>query len=119
MTHAPSAPRSSLPRPATSPAPCSGHWISMTSLAPTATGSIPWSPSQAWVEACSVDNGVDFMDQVFHAMESLFPQRIADEFVLHQRNSLLIHLRITPLVNQLLHHFASGIAICYVWINKF
>merc|ERR1712117_274957 len=42
-----------LPRAATSPAPCSGHWISTTSLVPTATGSTPWSPSRAWVEALS------------------------------------------------------------------
>merc|ERR1712079_515587 len=54
MTFAQSARRSSLLRATTLQARCSGHWISTTSPAPTATKHIPLPPLQAGAGAHSV-----------------------------------------------------------------
>jgi len=56
-------------------------------------------------------NGVDFVDQVFHADNAVLAQVILDQLVVCQSNSLLVDLSVSSLVDQLSDGLEVGIAV--------
>lgn len=63
-------------------------------------------------------NSVDLVDQVLNGQNTVFAQVGLDDRVLRQRNSLLVNLTVTSLVDQLSDGGQVGVTVSNVWLNQ-
>ena len=56
-------------------------------------------------------NGIDLMNQILHADDSIFPKRSSNQCVVCQGNSLLVDFAITTLVDQFIYELQ-------IWIRR-
>ena len=61
-------------------------------------------------------NGIDLMNQILHADDSVFPKRSSNQWVVCQGNSLLVHFAITTLVDQFIYRLQIWVHPCNVWL---
>lgn len=62
-------------------------------------------------------DGVDLMDQVFHADNAIFAKIVLDQLVVCQGNSLFVDLSITTLVDELSHRLEVGVSVGDVGVD--
>lgn len=63
-------------------------------------------------------NSVNLVDQVLNGQNTVFTQVGLDDGVLRQRNSLLVNLTVTSLVDQFSDGSQVGVTVGNVWLNQ-
>lgn len=59
----------------------------------------------------------DFMDEIFNGENSVLAEVLLDDFVVGQRDSLLVDLSVTSLVDEFADGLEVGLAVCDVWLD--
>ena len=62
-------------------------------------------------------NGVDLVDQVFHADDAVLAKVVLDQLVVSESNTFLVDLAVSTLVDELTDRLEVGVAICDVGID--
>ena len=57
-------------------------------------------------------NGIDLMNQILHADESIFPKRLSNQCVVCQGNSLFVDFAITTLIDQFIYRLQIWVHPC-------
>ena len=63
-------------------------------------------------------NGIDLINQILHADDSIFPKRPSNQCVVCQGNSLLVHFAITTLADQFIYRLQIQVPPCNVWLHN-
>ena len=63
-------------------------------------------------------NGIDLMNQILHADDSVFPKRSSSQCVVCQGNSLFVDFAITTLVDQFIYRLQIWVPPCNVWLHN-
>jgi len=90
---------------------------------------LAWTEASSWVGelerpqevACLLEiraNGVDLVDQVFHADNAVATKGLLDYGIVGKWDALLVDLAISTLVDQLANRLQVGIAVCNKWLNN-
>ena len=57
-------------------------------------------------------NGIDLMNQILHADDSIFPKRSSNQCIVCQGNSLFVDFAITTLVDQFIYRLQIWVSPC-------
>ena len=63
-------------------------------------------------------NGIDLMNQILLADDSVFPKRPSNQCGVCQGNSLFVHFAITTLVDQFIYRLQIRLPPCNVWLHN-
>lgn len=63
-------------------------------------------------------NGEDFVNQVFHAVDTIFAKVILDKLIVGKRNALLVNLSVTSLVDEFTNGFEVRISVGNVRVDN-
>ena len=63
-------------------------------------------------------NGIDLMNQILHADDSIFPKRSSNQCIVCQGNSLFVDFAITMLVDQFIYRLQIWLPPCNVWLHN-
>ena len=63
-------------------------------------------------------NGIDLMNQILRADDSVFPKRPSNQCIVCQGSSLLVHFAITTLVDQFIYRLQIWVPPCNVWLHN-
>ena len=64
-------------------------------------------------------HGIDFMDQILHAHDSIFAQIVFDDLIVGERDTLFIDFAVSALVNEFADGLEIGIAVGDVGFDDF
>ena len=93
------------------------EWVSL--LLP----SVSWSVELDWPEEVvslleGWSNSPDLVDEVLNAVDTLFTEGTGDDAVVSQRNSGLVHLSVTTLVDQTADIITGWVSVGDEWLDS-